>query len=704
VVRGFARLGRGRAPATPPAWLAVALLARALGGCADPGGDTAPAASAALPDAVLEGETVVFVGAATPFDAGASTGPGFTWDFGDGATAEGAAVTHTYDAPGRYTVRLTATNAEGRTDSVSATRVAVHTPVEPAPTASGRLAYAGGRLYAALADEDTVVVVAGNAVAHRLAVCGHPVSLSASATTLAVACRDDAVQLWAIDAAEGAPVLRGEVVLRWGARPMGVAMEGEDALVALAGTGEIVRIAADGGGYVATPVASVADTRAIAVASGVVFAPRFRSPDDAGVVTRLGADAASLSLAPDAGPDSDTDARGVPTLLGAVAVRPDGRAVVVGGTKANVARGLARDGLALTPETSTRAALRSIDAVTGAPLERALFDNRDAVGALAFTPLGDRLLVAHVGAGVVDVLDPFTLTRLGGFQSVGVGLDGLATDGDTAWVLASVDKELVAYDLNAGNAEIELARVALSDAAVNQGARVFHFAGDPRMSRDAYVSCASCHPDGETDARTWDFTDRGEGLRDTQALFALPDAGPFHWTANFDEIEDFENAIRDHQGGGGFLPDELLSDPLGAPKAGLSPELTALAAYVRSFAPPRSPWRAEDGAYTEAALRGRAVFAANGCAECHAGVELTDAGWEGDTPVLHDVGTLLATSGERAGASLAGLRTPSLHGLFATAPYLHDGRADTLEGALVAHGVDADPDLVRYLLELEDAP
>ena len=149
MVRGFARLGRGRAPATPPAWLAVALLARALGGCADPGGDTAPAASAALPDAVLEGETVVFVGAATPFDAGASTGPGFTWDFGDGATAEGAAVTHTYDAPGRYTVRLTATNAEGRTDSVSATRVAVHTPVEPAPTASGRLSFAGGRPYAA---------------------------------------------------------------------------------------------------------------------------------------------------------------------------------------------------------------------------------------------------------------------------------------------------------------------------------------------------------------------------------------------------------------------------------------------------------------------------------------------------------------------------------------------------------------------------
>jgi cytochrome c peroxidase len=99
---------------------------------------------------------------------------------------------------------------------------------------------------------------------------------------------------------------------------------------------------------------------------------------------------------------------------------------------------------------------------------------------------------------------------------------------------------------------------------------------------------------------------------------------------------------------------------------------------------------------------------AEGCDTCHAGAELTDAGWDGDTPILHDVGTLLPTSGDRAGGPLTGLRTPSLRGLHATAPYLHDGRAPTLAEALTAHGVtlgEADTaDLVAYLLELEGSP
>ncbi|MFZ5477404.1 MAG: PKD domain-containing protein [Myxococcota bacterium] len=648
-------------------------------------GEAPSPAEVVAPLAELSGEAVVFVGEPVGFDAGDSAGDTFTWDFGDGSSGEGIEVEHTYAAPGRYTVRLTATSSDGRTDIASATRVAVYEPLATPPTASGRLALLDGVLYAALPDADEIAVVEGGAVVERLATCGHPVSVSAAAGTLAVACRDDAVQLW--DTATR--TLREEVPLRWGARPTGVAIDGEDVVVALAGTGEVVRLSGD--------AVAVADPRALAVAEGVVFAPRFRSPEQGGVVNRVGEGEFALALDP--GPDSDTDARGLPTLLGAVAVRPDGRALVVAGAKANVERGLRRDGLPYTHETATRASLRSIDPVTGEQLARDGFDNRDLVGAVAFTPLGDRLLVAHLGAGVVDVLDPFTLTRVGGFQAVGVGLDGLATDGATAWVLASVDKELVAYDLGAGNAEVELARVALGEADL--GERVFHFAGDPRMSGDAYLSCASCHLDGGTDARTWDFSDRGEGFRDTQALFSIPDDGPFHWSANFDELQDFENAIRDHQAGDGFVADEDLTDPLGEPKAGLSEELDALAAYVRAFPVPRSPFREEDGAQTEAALRGREVFYAEGCDTCHAGDDGTDAGFIDGEPVLHDVGTLLETSGERAGEPLTGLRTPSLRGLFATAPYLHDGRAATLEQALVAHGVASDAELVRYLLEIE---
>jgi len=40
----------------------------------------------------------------------------YRWDLGDGTTADGAAVTHVYEQPGRYTARLIATDSEGTRD------------------------------------------------------------------------------------------------------------------------------------------------------------------------------------------------------------------------------------------------------------------------------------------------------------------------------------------------------------------------------------------------------------------------------------------------------------------------------------------------------------------------------------------------------------------------------------------------------------
>lgn len=57
-------------------------------------------------------------GAPLAFNAGASSDPDgdaltFTWDFGDGTTAEGANPSHTFESSGIYTVILTATDARG---------------------------------------------------------------------------------------------------------------------------------------------------------------------------------------------------------------------------------------------------------------------------------------------------------------------------------------------------------------------------------------------------------------------------------------------------------------------------------------------------------------------------------------------------------------------------------------------------------------
>src|SRR6185436_15909131 len=55
-------------------------------------------------------------------------------------------------------------------------------------------------------------------------------------------------------------------------------------------------------------------------------------------------------------------------------------------------------------------------------------------------------------------------------------------------------------------------------AQVLTGKRIFYNAADERMANEGYVTCVSCHLDGDTDGRTWDFTDRGEGLRNTTTL------------------------------------------------------------------------------------------------------------------------------------------------------------------------------------------
>ena len=123
------------------------------------------------------------------------------------------------------------------------------------------------------------------------------------------------------------------------------------------------------------------------------------------------------------------------------------------------------------------------------------------------------------------------------------------------------------------------------------------------MSRDGYLACSSCHFDSREDGQVWDRSAEGEGLRNTISLLGkgAPGNGDFHWSGNFDEVQDFENDMRANFGGLGFMPDQLfdsgtVSATLGDPKASLSPELDALAAYVNSLRElPPSPYRNPDG-------------------------------------------------------------------------------------------------------------
>ena len=141
------------------------------------------------------------------------------------------------------------------------------------------------------------------------------------------------------------------------------------------------------------------------------------------------------------------------------------------------------------------------------------------------------------------------------------------------------------------------------------------------------------------------------------------------------------------------------SVPLGPPKAGLSPDLDALASYVSSLATfPPSPLRDPGGALTPAAVAGSALFDQLDCQVCHPPPEYTDL-------TLHDVGTLLRSSG----ATTTAIDTPTLRGLWKSGPYLHDGREPDLLQVLnsAAHGgTDVltpaqRSDLAAFLLQLE---
>ena len=154
-------------------------------------------------------------------------------------------------------------------------------------------------------------------------------------------------------------------------------------------------------------------------------------------------------------------------------------------------------------------------------------------------------------------------------------------------------------------------------------------------------------------------------------------------------------------------------DPFMKPSAGVSVELDALSAYITSLAKvPRSPYRNPDGSFTAAAIEGRKIFVRAGCVPCHSGPDFTDSA----SGILHDIQSILPTSGSRLFAKLPGIDTPSLKGVWQSAPYYHDGRAATLTELFATYnskdqmGVTSNltstelGQLVEYLMELDDEP
>lgn len=258
--------------------------------------------------------------------------------------------------------------------------------------------------------------------------------------------------------------------------------------------------------------------------------------------------------------------------------------------------------------------------------------------------------------------------------TVGRGPRGIVTseDGRTAWVDVGFARSVARLELDETTrgpegpvleATLERTRAVgpthLSEAAL-AGRSLFFDADDTHLTPSGVVTCGTCHPAGGEDGLAWFLhtEEVGPKLRRTPPAWGARAAlAPFHWDGEHtDGAELARGTIHALMEGDGLFVDTA-----------------AIAAYMAEIPlPPGRPIRDDaDRARVEA---GRVLFEASGCAECHAGEHLADG-------AMHDV----VAPGDDEAARLSAVDTPTLRGVRARPPYLHDGRAGTLRAVLTDH-------------------
>ncbi|HTL36442.1 MAG TPA: c-type cytochrome [Kofleriaceae bacterium] len=191
----------------------------------------------------------------------------------------------------------------------------------------------------------------------------------------------------------------------------------------------------------------------------------------------------------------------------------------------------------------------------------------------------------------------------------------------------------------------------------------------------AHLACASCHPEGRDDGQVWAFA---VGPRRTQNISGgVLARAPFHWNGDMYTLDQLMTEVFEGRMFGGVATHS---------------ERLSLGPWLDRIPAPRAHAITDADAVT----RGEALFLApeQACASCHMGENYT-------TNVLADVGT----GGQ--------FKVPSLVGVGARAPYMHDGCATTLRerftpacGGGEAHGHTAQltsaqiADLIAYLESL----
>lgn len=201
-----------------------------------------------------------------------------------------------------------------------------------------------------------------------------------------------------------------------------------------------------------------------------------------------------------------------------------------------------------------------------------------------------------------------------------------------AWVQIHEPAMLLAYDGADAIAELSLSDRSVADT----GHQLFH------DRTPAMLACASCHPEGGDDGMIWQLETIGP--RRTQSLLGgIHGTEPFHWSGDLPSMAELIELVLANRLNRGGLPLD---------------HHDALERYVFALPALRPP--VVDKA---AADLGREAFVAAGCALCHEGDAFTNnetIGLPESTP----------------------MQVPSLRGVGLRPPYMHDGRAATLDEAV----------------------
>ena len=273
----------------------------------------------------------------------------------------------------------------------------------------------------------------------------------------------------------------------------------------------------------------------------------------------------------------------------------------------------------------------------------------------------------------------------------------VAPDGKTAWVANALDDSLTVIDVPlmevAARVDLGGPRVVTK---VRRGERLFNSAN---IAFQRQLSCHTCHPDGHVDGLTYDVEADGIGVSpvDNRSLRGIYDTDPFKWEGT--------NPSLARQCGARLAVFFTRIQPF-TPE-----ELSAVNDFTVTIPRPPNRHRPLGAALTEAQRRGKVLFERsrtndgrdidvdNRCVTCHFPPYYTDRS-------RRDVGSQHLY--DRQGK----FDVPALLNIYDSAPYMHNGMADTLEEIWTrfnpydTHGVTNDMtkdqlnDLIEYLKTL----